>query len=547
MFLVSTLAVVSTLAYEAWASGRAQQVATERALREYARFAALTYRQRVQARLYTTTVGVLRSVADPRGASPNDDLPDVTRLRDAVERAVRCRCGPALEATTVFRVRYADRAVSISGSTPTPSALAMLGGLPDSIGAALEAATDWDYATIYDVSDASPRVLVLSIRRGPSRAPLAVYGFGLPAAAFRDVIFRGPASGPALLPFTPAERVPNDSVLSVVLSDATGSRYRATSRAYPPRYVATIPFNGVAGASAIEVALNPELAPRLLVGGLPASRVPLVATLLVLAALLLTTTIVLAWRAMELARARSDFVANISHELRTPLAQVLLFGETLSLGRMTTRREVRRAAGIIVGETRRLMQLVDNVLLFGRGERGSAAAPTERVALAPLVRDVVAAFAPLAAAAEATVRIARLEECVAPADRAELRQLLLNLLDNAVKYGPRGQTLTVGLARVSEAGSERARIWVEDEGPGIPEADRARVWEPFVRLSRDVESETAGSGIGLAVVHQIVMRHGGSARVESAPSGGACVVVELPGANARPADEASLTARIAPR
>ena len=115
----STLAVVSTLAYEAWASGRAQQVAAERALREYARFAALTYRQRVQARLYTTTVGVLRSVADPRGASPNDDLPDVTRLRDALEQAVRCRCGPALEATTVFRVRYADRDVSTSGSTPS--------------------------------------------------------------------------------------------------------------------------------------------------------------------------------------------------------------------------------------------------------------------------------------------------------------------------------------------------------------------------------------------------------------------------------------------
>jgi signal transduction histidine kinase len=193
------------------------------------------------------------------------------------------------------------------------------------------------------------------------------------------------------------------------------------------------------------------------------------------------------------------------------------------------------------------MQLVDNVLLFGRGERGAATQRTERVALAPIVRDVVTAFAPLAAAADATVRVERLEDCVAPADRAELRQLLLNLLDNAVKYGPRGQTVTVGLARVGEPGAERARIWVEDEGPGIPEADRARVWEPFVRLARDVESETAGSGIGLAVVHQIVERHGGSARVESAPGGGACAVVELPGASAPPVVEASLSAWVVPR
>jgi signal transduction histidine kinase len=159
--------------------------------------------------------------------------------------------------------------------------------------------------------------------------------------------------------------------------------------------------------------------------------------------------------------------------------------------------------------------------------------PTETVSLAPLVRDVLVAFSPLAATADAAVRHERLDDCVVTADRAELRQLLLNLLDNAVKYGPRGQTVTVGLLRAHDAASERARIWVADEGPGIPEADRERVWEPFVRLSRDVEAETAGSGIGLSVVRQIAQRHGGAARVSSAPGGGACVVVELPVASPR--------------
>ena len=179
----------------------------------------------------------------------------------------------------------------------------------------------------------------------------------------------------------------------------------------------------------------------------------------------------LAWRATELARARSEFVASVSHELRTPLAQVLLFGETLSFGRMSTRREVRRAADIIVGETRRLMQLVDNVLLFGRGERGTARKPLESVSLGPLIRDVLTAFGPLAVAADVTLRARHVEDCLVPADAAEVRQLLLNLLDNAVKYGPRGQTVTVGLARVAPRGAEVARIWVEDEGPGIPPAD----------------------------------------------------------------------------
>jgi signal transduction histidine kinase len=102
--------------------------------------------------------------------------------------------------------------------------------------------------------------------------------------------------------------------------------------------------------------------------------------------------------------------------------------------------------------------------------------------------------------------------------------VLLNLLDNAVKYGPRGQTISLGLALADG----RARLWVEDEGPGIPPGDRARVWRPFVRLARDVDRQTAGSGIGLSLVREIVTRHRGTARIEGTPAGGTRVVVELP-------------------
>ena len=537
-----TLGVSAALAYEAWRSGRAQQAAAERALREYARFAALTYRQRVQARMYTSLVGVMRPVTDPRIARPAGPLPDVSRLRELAEQAVQCRCGPAVEPTLYFRVLSSDRSVSVSGVQPTPKELAMLGGLPDSVGPGLVAATDWDYATIYDVSGAAPRILIVSLRRGPDRSPLAVYGFGLPASAFYETILRLPPA-PSLLSLTPAERSPNDSLLSVALMDSAAVRFVATRHHFAPRYAASIPFVGIAGITTIEVALHPGLAPRLLIGGVPTSRLPLLVSLLGLCALLLTATIVLAWRATELARARSEFVARVSHELRTPLAQVLLFGETLSFGRMSTRREVRRAADIIVGETRRLMQLVDNVLLFGRRERAVGQKPTETVSLAPLIRDVLAAFGPLAVAADVTLRARHLEDCVVPADPAEVRQLMLNLLDNAVKYGPRGQTVTVGLARVAPRGAQVARIWVEDEGPGIPTADCERVWEPFVRLTRDLESEKAGSGIGLAVVSQIVRRHRGTARIEATPAGGACVVVELPNASAPLSIDASRLAR----
>ena len=106
-----------------------------------------------------------------------------------------------------------------------------------------------------------------------------------------------------------------------------------------------------------------------------------------------------------------------------------------------------------------------------------------------------------------------------------MRQILLNLLDNAVKYGPIGQEVRVTLERSGDR--KLARIIVEDQGPGIPKASRAKVWEPFYRLDRDASSAVAGSGIGLSVVRELATKLGGSARIEESGQG-ARVVVELP-------------------
>jgi signal transduction histidine kinase len=105
---------------------------------------------------------------------------------------------------------------------------------------------------------------------------------------------------------------------------------------------------------------------------------------------------------------------------------------------------------------------------------------------------------------------------------------LLNLLDNAAKYGPGGQIVSLGSAEAPGTGGARVRVWVEDQGPGIPPPDRERVWEPYVRLNRAAESATGGSGIGLSVVRELVKLHGGTAWIETAPGGGARVIVELP-------------------
>jgi signal transduction histidine kinase len=244
---------------------------------------------------------------------------------------------------------------------------------------------------------------------------------------------------------------------------------------------------------------------------------------------------------------RADFTAGVSHELRTPLAQILLFGETLTLGRTRSDLERTRAAEVIVREARRLMQMVENTLQFSRADRPVVGLSPERIQLAPAIRDVIAGFEPLAAARDVRIVSALDESSAAVVDRAAMRQMLINLLDNALKYGPKAQTIKVFLSApqqklipsatilASKQPSVRhvVRIAVDDEGPGIKGSDTEEIWAPFVRGKNGSHGSATGCGLGLAVVRELAHRHGGSAWIEAAPGGqGSRFVLELPGAEA---------------
>jgi signal transduction histidine kinase len=229
-------------------------------------------------------------------------------------------------------------------------------------------------------------------------------------------------------------------------------------------------------------------------------------------------------RERQLVRARQEFVASVSHELRTPLAQVRAIAETLRLGRARSDAERERWLGVIDREARRLGDLVENIILYSHLERAEFRVHLEPVDLSALVDDAVRAYEPFAASRRARLALEVAPSLTAPADAHALRQVLVNLLDNALKYGPVGQTITVALA---PAGSSRARLTVADEGPGVPAADRERVWRPFTRLER-AGSTAPGTGLGLAVVRALARQHGGDAWVDAAPGGGAAFVVELP-------------------
>jgi signal transduction histidine kinase len=264
--------------------------------------------------------------------------------------------------------------------------------------------------------------------------------------------------------------------------------------------------------------------PALIPGGLPRSRLPLLVVMLATSATVLVTAFVVLRRQRQLADIRSDFVSGVSHELRTPLTQIRMFSETLLLDRVRSGHERQRSLRIISEEAQRLTNLVDNVLFLSRGPRAGIMPSLRACDVAALVVDAVDAFAPLAIRREAIITVDTPPRLDARVDAEAWKQVLTNMLDNAVKYGPAGQTVHVRLM----ARGEILRLEVDDEGPGVPAADRDSIWRRFHRLDRDRGTSKSGSGIGLAIVREIVAAHGGRCWAEESAGGGARFVVEAP-------------------
>ncbi len=289
-------------------------------------------------------------------------------------------------------------------------------------------------------------------------------------------------------------------------------------------YRSQLPLGQPYGDLSVDVSLSESIAPSLIIGGLPRSRVALLVALVVLTIALTAAAGDQLRRELVLSRLRDDFVSSASHELRTPLAQIRLFAETLRLGRVRSADEGDKSLAIIENESRRLEHLVENLLYFSRAERSGMHLARELTDVSLLIDDVVTGFAPLAARTACTIAVELERDAIMPVDPSAIRQIVLNLLDNAVKYGGSGQVITVGLTFTET----ECRIDVIDQGTGIPVDERARVWERFWRSDSARRSGVTGTGVGLAIVNDLVRLHEGTASVASSPTGGACIVIRLP-------------------
>ncbi|HWM91202.1 MAG TPA: HAMP domain-containing sensor histidine kinase [Thermoanaerobaculia bacterium] len=236
-------------------------------------------------------------------------------------------------------------------------------------------------------------------------------------------------------------------------------------------------------------------------------------------------------REMKLSEMKNDFVSNVSHELRTPLASIRVFGELLRLGRVGDQEKVREYGEYIETESRRLTQLINNLLDFASIESGRKSYKFERVDVSELVSETLKTFGVRlrqsgfrvvfdgpsgASGALPPVRV----------DPGAIAQSLSNLLDNAVKYSyqTENKEIRVGLRREGDW----IAVSVQDHGVGIPRDEQNKVFDRFHRVGTGLVHDVKGSGLGLSIVQHIVQAHGGQVTVESRVGEGSTFSILLP-------------------
>jgi len=335
------------------------------------------------------------------------------------------------------------------------------------------------------------------------------------------------STGPYVVNYTSAlqggvTREPNGMIHvdwdSMLAADQSGHDLRTSGASGDRRRVYSVLVNGVTGSALIQVSrsLEPEheALSKLLVGLFVGGLLGLVGAAL--------GGWFLAGKSLRPVRVAFDrqhaFVADASHELRTPLAVIRANAEFIS-----TEQPENPEAKEILGETDRLSGLVDALLAVARGDEATPALALV-VDVAELTEGAVASFQPLAAEKGLELTVATAEKLEVPGDADQLRQVLVILLDNAVRYSAEGGRIHVQ----ARANGSSALVTVHDTGIGIPADQLERIFERFYRGDEARNRQSGGAGLGLAIAQELVNRHHGKLTAESTEGAGSTFTVQLP-------------------
>jgi signal transduction histidine kinase len=230
--------------------------------------------------------------------------------------------------------------------------------------------------------------------------------------------------------------------------------------------------------------------------------------------------------AVHFSERRSNFAAAVSHELKTPLTAIRMYAEMLRDGMVADDATRRAYLETITSESERLSRLINNVLEFSRLERRAGSLTLVSESLPPLLRAAVRTLEPHARA-QGFVLTERLDDGLPPVqlDRDAIHQILFNLVDNALKYARGAERKEIEI--LCAADPEGVRLRVRDFGPGIPAGAQAHLFEAFYRAGDELTRQTQGTGIGLALVRELVQQMGGKVSARNDPDGGFAVQIVL--------------------
>lgn len=215
----------------------------------------------------------------------------------------------------------------------------------------------------------------------------------------------------------------------------------------------------------------------------------------------------------EIEELRKDFISNASHELRTPVTSIKLLLESLLSGAKDDPKIRDEFLNDLANEVDRLHQLVNDLLDIAKLESGKKEIFRSDINLENLLKEVFSTIVPIARSKNINLIIPDVKSMIINADKGKLRQVLVNLLNNAVKFTPSEGTVRLNVKKIERAYEFR----VIDTGIGIPEEDQKHIFDKFYRVNKERSRIIGGSGLGLTIVKEIVLAHGGSIHVESKP------------------------------
>lgn len=546
LLLLASLGLTSYAVFAAQRAESSSAAVGDRTVRDYSAFAGWSYAQHLQESMRAIAREVLGPVNHGGMLHMAPGVPDASDLAHYLPYYETCHChrprtGPIPE--TFFAFRIGDtRLLTAINTHPMPKegweidrlmvspvpAYAFTGYSESDNAVVVDRVThmardypDREHGYSYLVAPLSigPRLVGYTLMP-TSRGDTMVYGVQYNGEGVRSIL-RDVYDNSALLPDALVAGRRNRDLVDIVITDEGDNRIFSPTATDPRQLEAVTPLGQRFANLKVRAGIRPEYAGSLVVGGLPASKLPFLFGLLAVAAALTIVAVVQLRREAELSGMRSNWISSVSHELRTPLAQIRLYVDTVRLGRAADPAQRDWALAKVDRETTRLHHLVENVLRFSQVGKanGVVARATD---LTAETQRIVDEFRPLVEARRVSIdtRLAPVPPLALKPD--SLRHILLNLLDNAVKYGPDGQTITVCLA----ATVNDVQLVVADQGRGVAASERDEIWREFSR--GHAGQDTTGSGIGLSIVRDVVAQHGGRAWVDSAPGGGARFTVSLP-------------------